>query len=96
MYQLITKVNRSIRVLKTPHGVQIWMKGKQVDGASDTCAACGKKIGSRPFFVPMAGETLPNPTERIHAACMGRLALLPMAANTFVIEEEKSNGKQHK
>ena len=57
-YQLITKVNRSIRVLKTPAGAQIWMKGKQVEGASTACAACGKKIGVKLFFTPMAGEAL--------------------------------------
>ncbi len=94
-YQLIAKVNGSIRVLKTFAGVQIWMKGIVVEGASLSCAACGKKIGVRVFFTPMAGEALPNSTERIHATCMGKLELLPMVANTFVIEEEHQNGKQH-
>lgn len=90
-YQLIQKVNRNICVLKTPAGVQIWMKGKQITGASSNCVVCGKKIGKRPFFVPMAGESLPNPTERTHALCMDRLQLLPMQANTLLQEEGNHN-----
>lgn len=93
-YQLITKVNRTIRVLQTPAGVQIWMKGKQVKGAGATCAACNKEIGVKPFFAPIAGEALPNPTERIHVSCMRKLELLPMITNTLLSEEENRNGRQ--
>jgi hypothetical protein len=92
-YQLIAKVKRSIKVLKTPAGVQIWMKDKLFLGASPVCFVCGTHIGEKPFFAPAAGETIPNMTDRIHAACMVKLALLPMIANTLDEEEENRNGK---
>ncbi len=95
-YQLIAKVNGSIRVLKTPLGVQIWMKGKQIVGTDEKCAVCSDDIGERPFFVPMAGEQLTNAKERIHAACIRKLPLLPMIPNIYAIEEGKPNGEQQR
>jgi hypothetical protein len=92
-YLLISKINRTTRVMMTPYGVQIWMKGKQIQGASETCVACGKGIASKPFYVPMAGQELPNPTERIHATCMNKLELLPMTTNPFIVAEEPHNGE---
>jgi hypothetical protein len=86
--KLISKVNGSTKVLMTPAGVQIWVKGQRILGADEVCAICRKKIGKRPFFVPMAGIEIPAPTERVHGSCMNKLELLPMKINPLIEVEE--------
>jgi hypothetical protein len=85
-------MNETARVLMTPVGVQIWMKGKITQEPDPNCAICGKEIGLLPFYIPVAGVELPNPTERIHEDCMAHLDLLTMRINELIEEEVKEHG----
>jgi hypothetical protein len=89
-YRLIIKATDDTRILMTPMGVQIWMKGKRATVKSFGCEVCGGLIGQEPSFIPVAGPILLNSGERIHERCINTLTLLPMQTNPLLQEEEPS------
>jgi hypothetical protein len=75
-YRLIIKANDDTRILMTPRGVQIWMRGKRPIVKSFGCEVCGGLIGSEPFFIPIAYPPLISTL----SACSGSVTAPPGSA----------------